>query len=83
MKIEITKTIKAEIDVPSPCRIGFAYVANIGGDPDKWVWVYGDSIILAPVREDEARKAVPISTQQFNEAWDRTMNKLDKISFDF
>lgn len=83
MKIEITKTITEKIDVPSPCRIGFASVANIGGDPDKWVWVYSDSIIIAPIRSDEAEKAVPISTQQFNAAWDTTMDKLDKISFDF
>ena len=83
MKIQITKKIKTEVDVPSPCRIGCAYVANVGGDPDKWAFVYSDSIILSRISEDDARRAKPISPKQFNEAWDNVINTFDKMSFDF
>lgn len=87
MKVTITETIKKEIDVPSPCRIGSAYVANVGNDDNTWVWCYADSdrpsIFMAGIAADEAKRAIAIEPSVFNDAWDRTMDKLNKINFDF
>lgn len=87
MKVTITETIKKEIDIPSPCRIGSAYVANIGNDNNTWAWCYADSdrpsIFMAGISADEAKRAIAIEPSVFNDAWDRTMDKLNNVNFDF
>lgn len=87
MKIKLNVSVEKEFDVPSPCRIGSAYVAALKPEDNEWLFCYADSerpsIFVSSVSADEAEKAIAIDAKDFNEAYDRTFDYLNKIQFDF
>ena len=87
MKIKLNVSVEKEFEVPSPCRIGSAYVAAISPEDNEWLFCYADgerpSLFVSSINADEAERAISIDAATFNDAFGRTMNNLNKIQFDF